>query len=444
VNTFSISFLVINGAFLLLLPKRWALLPLLMGACYITRGQITELGPFHFSVLRILIGVGMVRLILRGERLESGSNGLDWLMLAWAFWLLLSSSYHENPSAALITRLGNVYDACGIYLLVRVFCRSFDDLEGLFRLVPILLVPVALEMIYEKIMVTNLFSILADGFATPAIREGNIRARGPFAHAINGGTLGAVCLPLIVPLWRNHRKVALIGVAACLVIIFTSGSSGPIMSAVAGIAALLMWNYRHLTRVARWMGVGAYIALELVMKDPAYYIIARIDIAGGSASWHRARLIQSAIEHLSEWWLVGTDYTRHWMPSGVSWSPNHTDITSHYLQMGVMGGLPLMVLFIAVLAKGFSFVGQTLRERPELSPQSMFMFWALGASLFAHATTFISVAYFDQSFVFLYLTLACMGSIESASRSANASAVSEQYKPDSLGPDWRVGSRASD
>ena len=118
-NAFTITFLVISGALLLLLPRRWAPLALLMGACYITRGQITELGPLHFSVLRVLIGVGMVRLILRGERLTSGINGLDRLMLAWAFWMLLSSSFHENPSAAFITRLGEVYDACGIYFLVR-------------------------------------------------------------------------------------------------------------------------------------------------------------------------------------------------------------------------------------------------------------------------------------------------------------------------------------
>jgi len=79
------------------------------------------------------------------------------------------------------------------------------------------------------------------------------------------------------------------------------------------------------------------------------------------------------------------------------------DITNHYLRMDVDGGLPLMLLFIAILAKGFSYVGRTLRQIPESSPQSRFMIWALGASLFAHAATFI--------FVFIYLTLAAVGSV---------------------------------
>ena len=41
------------------------------------------------------------------------------------------------------------------------------------------------------------------------------------------------------------------------------------------------------------------------------------------------------------------------------------------------------------------------------------MVWALGASLFANAATMISVSYFDQSFVFLYLKLAAIGSLKS-------------------------------
>ena len=147
------------------------------------------------------------------------------------------------------------------------------------------------------------------------------------------------------------------------------------------------------------------------MKAPAYYIIQRIDLTGGSTGWHRARLIESAFEHLHEWWMVGTDYTRHWMPTGVYWSPQHTDITNHYIYMGVLGGLPLMLLFIAILAKGFSIVGQTLWYLANQPPKMRFMVWSLGASLFVHAVTLTSVSFFDQSPLFLYLTLAGICSV---------------------------------
>jgi hypothetical protein len=55
-------------------------------------------------------------------------------------------------------------------------------------------------------------------------------------------------------------------------------------------------------------------------------------------------------------------------------------------------------------------VGDGLREQAGLSPRDQFMLWALGSALFAHVVTFFSVSYFDQSFVFLYVTLAAIGS----------------------------------
>jgi len=397
-------------ATLLLLPRRWAALPLLVGACYITRDSLFQLGPFHFSVIRMLIATGLVRMIMRRERLADRINNLDWLVLVWSLWVLLSSMFHEDSSAALVYRLGLAYDACGIYFLVRVFCQLFDDVVGLSRLTAILLLPVAVEMIYEKLTGNNLFYVLSGISVDLTIREGHIRAQGPFAHAIIAGTVGAVCLPLMVLLWHQHRKAAVIGIGACAVMIFTCASSGPILSMVAALGALFMWRHRQQIRLVRWLAVAAYIALDLFMNDPAYYIIARIDLVGGSTGWFRARLIQSAFEHLSEWWLGGTDHTRHWMPSGVSWSAEHTDVTNQYLRMGVIGGLPLMVLFIGTLIKGFSFVGGALRWLSKGSLQHQFTCWALGASLFAHATTFVSVSYFDQSFVFLYLILAAIGS----------------------------------
>ena len=168
------------------------------------------------------------------------------------------------------------------------------------------------------------------------------------------------------------------------------------------------------------------------MQAPAYYLMARTGMGG--SGWHRARLIQTSIEHLHEWWLAGTDYTRHWMPTGVSWSPDHTDITNHYIQMGIYGGLPLMVLFIFILAKGFSYVGETLKNEDEQKPGHQFFLWALGASLFANVATMISVSYFDQSFIFLYLVLAAIGSIWSAmvpSAAIHGTAVSKRFSANS-------------
>jgi hypothetical protein len=409
-NFIAIVFIIFSGVVLLTIPRQWAALPMLAGAFYMTLAQVITLGPIHLQPLRILIAIGLLRVIIRGERLAGQMNSLDWLMVTWGCWAMLSSLFHKDPSGVLVNRLGLVYNGCGIYFLLRVFCQSLDDAIRLCRITAILLIPLSIEMLSEKATGYNLFSALGAPEISE-VRNGSIRAQGPFAHSILAGTVGAVCLPLMIGIWQQHRKTAIAAIVACFLIIYASASSTPILSALFAIGSLVMWHWRQQMRLIRWLAVLGYIGLELVMQAPAYFLLARLDLTGSSTSWHRAALIETGLKHFSEWWLVGTDYTRHWMAYGVAGSEDHIDVTNYYLRMGIDGGLPLMLLFIAILAKGFSIVGLTLQQAGNLSTASRFMIWAFGASLFSHAATFISVSYFDQSFVFLYLTLAAICSI---------------------------------
>jgi hypothetical protein len=405
VNPLATLLLVANAAALLVLPPRWAALPLLVGACYMPFGPGMELGPLHFPALRLLIAVGLLRVLARGERLAGGVNGLDRLMLLWVAWAIGSSVLHRDVSATFVNRLGLVYNACGIYFLLRVFCRSPDDVVGLCRIAAILLAPLALALLSEQATGRNLYAALGGAAPVSELRGGVIRAQGPFLHPILAGSVGATSLPLMFALWRRQRAIAIAGMAACLAMIYASASSGPILSAAFGLGALALWPWRRHMRLLRWVAVLGYVLLDLAMEAPAYYLIARVDLTGSSTSWHRSELIRAAIRHFSDWWLAGTDYTRNWLATGVGWSANHVDVTNYYIMMGVYGGLALMLLFIAVLAKGFAMVGQAVHAA---DPAAGFVMWSLGATLFAHAATFVSVSYFDQSVVFLYLTLAAI------------------------------------
>lgn len=419
----AILFLLFFGAALFGLPRRWAALPLLAGACYMTLGQAIEFGPFNFYVVRLLLLVGFIRVLVRRERPAGGLAGMDWLMILWGGWALAASAFHAEFSSALVNRLGMTYNTLGVYFLIRCFCQDHEDVVRLIKMTAILLVPVALEMALEHLTQHNLFAALGGVPAEPEIRNGRLRAQGPFAHSILAGTVGAVCAPLMVGLWRRHSWVAKMGLAACLLMVFASASSGPLMSVIFGAVALLFWRWRRYTRQLGIAAVIGYILLDLVMKAPAYYLIARVDLVGGSTGYHRARLIQAAAENLNEWWFAGTDYTRHWMPYGVPWSEDHADITNHYLAQGVRGGLPLMLLFILILWAGFRYVGQALRLNQEALGQDQFLPWTLGASLLAHAATCTSVAYFDQSFLFLYSALAMAGSLRQAAQPSVESLV---------------------
>jgi len=253
-----------------------------------------------------------------------------------------------------------------------------------------------------------------------------VRAAGPFGHAILAGTAGAAAITLCYLLRHRDKWRFLAGTAACLVIVVASASSGPIMTAGAGLFALALWRWRSRLRWFQWGGVLAIAALHIIMKAPVWYLLARIDLAGGSTGWHRAELITAAVEHFDEWWLLGTDYTRHWIPYGVLWSTEQIDITNYYLKMGVIGGLALMLIFIAILFKAFQLLGAKMRSVRGDGTSAEFILWCVGATLFAHCVTFFAIGYFDQSYVFLFLLV---GSVPGLTSAAVRSRLSRSHKP---------------
>lgn len=410
-NAFATFFLLVNAIALLAVPRRWAPIPLLAGACYMTLGQGVEIGPFNFPVMRLILLVGFVRVLCRREGLVGGVTGLDRLLLAWGAWAIVAGLLTQP----LVRQLGLAYNTLGIYFLIRIFCRDTDDLVFLLKNLAIILVPVALEMINEQLTGRNFFGVFGGVPESVVVRGAKLRAQGPFAHAILAGTVGAACLPFMIGLWQQHRRLATFGIITCVIIVVACKSSGPVMTVLFGLFALLLWRWRQYTRHMRLAAVAAYLLLDLVMKAPAYYLLARVDLTGSSTGWHRAELIRQAIRHLDEWWFSGATYTRHWMPYGVVWSENQCDITNQYILYGVMGGLPLMLLFLLILWRAFSYVGNWLARNADAEIGRQKLVWASGVALFSQAAACTSVAYFDQSFVFLFLNLGVLGSLHASS-----------------------------
>ena len=89
------------------------------------------------------------------------------------------------------------------------------------------------------------------------------------------------------------------------------------MTAAFVLLGLILWNARKYMRLIRWGALFGIVAVAIVMNAPLYYLIARIDLTGSSTGYHRAALIDAAITHANEWWVGGTDHTRHWMPYGL-------------------------------------------------------------------------------------------------------------------------------
>jgi hypothetical protein len=412
VNVVALIFLLVSATSLLTLPRKWAPIPLLASCCYMTIGQGIDLGPISLPVYRIILAVGLLRVILRRE-MPGRINPIDKLMAAWAIWILFASLFHEwKPGSGPIYASGFVYNISLVYFLTRAWCRDLTELESVLKMVAWLLVPVAVAMVTEHLAKRNYFGVFFGGIEEKVyMRDGKIRAQGPFVHPLLAGTVGAVCFPLFIGIWRKYRVSAVIGIAACLVIVPASKSSGPLMSLFFGICALFMWRFRTWVRTLQWSVIGTYVLADILMTRPAYYLISKIDLTGSSTGWYRSHLIEMAISHISEWWAFGTDYTVQWTGIAVDAAGKMSDITNYYLWMGVVGGLPAMLLLIAILWRAFSWVGKIAKSTSPESDDHRFMIWCLGAGLLAHAVTSLSMGYPDQSMMFFWLNVGAISSL---------------------------------
>ena len=412
----SLLFTLLMGIITLFLPRRFAVVPILVLACYMTLGQRIIIATADFTMLRIILLFCWVRIILRGELSSIKFNTIDKALILYIISAIITYTFLWNTTAALINRLGLAYDAIGLYFSFRILIRDFDDINLLLKTLAIIIVPLAGLMLVEKVTGRNLFYIFGGVSMLSEIRDGSVRCRGSFAHPILAGTFGATSIPFFIALWFKNegaKALAITGFIAATVIAVTPASSGPAMAYLFAIIGMLMWRFREHMRTIRWGILFSLIALHMVMKAPVWFLIGRLGHLIGGGGWHRSALIDTFIHHFNEWWFIGTTYTRHWMPTGVTYSPDQTDITNQFIRVAVDGGMVTLILFTAVIVLCFRGVGQSLEAAKDEQFAVRILLWAMGAALVAHIASFFSVRYFDQIIVFWYLLLALISTISS-------------------------------
>lgn len=400
VNFFGIAFTLTMGFFLILLPRRYAVIPVIITACYITMGQRLVVFSLNFTMMRVLVLFGWARLTLRHE-FEIRLNAIDKAIMWWTASSIITYTLLWWTAEALVNRMGVAFNAIGMYFMFRCLVRDFEGIKTVIKALALITVPLAAAMLLEKSTARNIFAVFGGVPEFTGARDGVLRSQGSFGHPILAGTFGATLMALFVSLWYQDRGrlLAAAGLISASVITFTSGSSGPAMAYIFTWIALGAWTLRRHMREVRWFIALSVIGLHLMMKAPVWFMIARVNVFSGSTGYHRAQLIDRAVSHLGEWWLIGTQSTAHW-----AW--HLFDITNQYILEGVEGGLITMAVFIYIIVLCFKGLGRALWTMEGRSFPLQKCVWSMGAALFAHVISFMSVSYFDQNILFWYLLLA--------------------------------------
>ena len=428
VSPLGLGVTLLMGLLLILLPRKYAFIPLLALTCFMTMGQRVLIVGLNFTMIRILILLGWLRLILRREFRPIEFNGLDRVILIWSVVGVVAYSLLWLTSEAMIYRLGQAYNAVGTYFLFRYMIQDMDDIKRLLRTLAVFVIPLAALMIVEKSTGRNVFASLKGVPEMSEVRLGVIRCQGPFAHSILAGTFGASLLPLLLAMPRqgmSSRFLSWLALIAAVVIVVMGGSSGPIMACMFGLIGFCFWPLRDYMRAVRWAIVCLLVALQLAMKAPIWFLIARVSVFDGSTGYHRSFLIQQAVTNFDEWWLFGVQSTAHWGYEMV-------DITNQYIRQGIEGGVLTMGLYVAILVLAFRMVGRGMRSHQDRPTQ--FLIWSMGCALVVHMFSFISVSYFDQNFVNWYLLLAMIASVLEVREPALDPVPDGESQPDEQDP----------
>ncbi len=388
------------------LKREYAFVPIILLACFFTLGERLLIFGFNFTVLRMLLIVTWVRILARKELSRVEFNAVDKVIILYGVLSIVMNFLLERTGASLQNRFGLVYDVFGVYFFFRAVIRDIGDVERFIKSLAIILFPLVILMSFEKLTGRNLFAVFGGVAEFSGVRDGSLRVQGPFRHPILAGTFGATVMPFFVGLWftGRNRFFSVLGFSASTAISLLAASSGPVIAYVGGFSAIFLWRFRENMRAIRWSILGLLIATHMAMKAPIWYLIGRFSLIFGGTGWHRSDLIDQAVKHFSEWWLLGTTYTAHWAEHSCLITlpdvPNMVDITSQYILIGVNGGVFPIMAFIAIISYGFREVGRSWRYTEPVLPDSAMLIWTLGCALLGHTLSFTSVSYFDQLNVF--------------------------------------------
>jgi hypothetical protein len=368
-------------------PRNKVIVPFLLGCFTIPIQQVVVVGGLHFTVLRILIIAGLIRMaILGGGKFPGGVNGVDRTVILWAISLQTILSLQWMEMQAFIHNLGDFLDILGGFLVVRFFIPDGETVRRTIKTLAVICVIQGVCMLNEQIFRVNVFGYIGGFGPGLTIRDGKIRSEGVLG-CIPGGAFAGALIPLFLWLWteRKCRKLAYAGLAGATTMVLTSNSSTSLLALAAIVLAIFFWPLRKQMRLVRWALALTLVALHLVMKAPVWALIARIDLTGSSSGDHRYKLVDGCIRHFSDWWLLGYKFYDQW-------GYGYFDVCNQFVVQALNGGLLALVAYIAIFSRSFGAIGKA-RKKVAGDRGREWLLWCLGSALFSVVVAHFGINY---------------------------------------------------
>ena len=179
INGLGLAFTLLMCLLMLVLPRRFALVPVIILTCYMTMGERLMVAGANFTMIRIVTMAGWTRIIFRGEVRLLKLNPIDKAVVAWAISSIVMYTLLWQTGQAFINRMGFAYDSFGLYFLFRYLVLDLNDIKRTVRILAILIVPLAAAMLAEKMTGRNVFAVFGGVMEFTRTRDGSAPPRGP-------------------------------------------------------------------------------------------------------------------------------------------------------------------------------------------------------------------------------------------------------------------------
>ncbi len=416
----TLTFALVLSVLVLTLRPKYALVAYIIGLLWYPAYLAVSIGTIDILVGRFVVAVLLMRCYFDDKiRCKFKWNRLDTLVtLSMVVYVGTYLITQVNPIAQTLEgRAGFVMDTWCAYLAARFIVTDRSKLISIVKCIAIAMVPLAILGVIEAFTGWQPFAPLwrfspwfRGGRFVSEGRWGLARAVGPFSHAILFGGVFAMFLPLIYYFRRekgNWGSLTYIISGIVMLGALSSMSSGPWVMVIVVIFCLVMEKHKQLIKPMFIFLVFSCISIGIASNRPFYHVIASWANPLGGASWHRARLIDLAIENFDEWWMVGYgDKDPGW---GQYLGMGRTDVTNEYILNGVRYGILGIIALCAVLAKAFRDLISTYRRMRDPALKSLC--WAFGSLLFSVAVAWMSVSFFGQLSTLVYCSFGMIGSL---------------------------------
>lgn len=403
-----LGIVLIASVLMLSLPRTRAILPLLVIQTLVPASQRIVILGLDFSFSRILILLGIARILTRGEYRWWRIQKIDRCFLAWCLVSLGVYTIRHGSAGAFIFRMGFAVDTLGLYVLARIWIRQRADLDVIATAMVGLALLAACLFTWEKVSHSNGYAFIGGAQSYVSIRDGVIRCMGPFKHPILAGAFWVGVIPWIATRWATRptrRLSTLAGLFAVVAVVMMSGSSTPLLGMIVVVIGFAAYGIRRYMAWIRWGALGVGACLHLVMSKPIWHLISRVSVSSGSTGYHRYRLIDAAVNHWQDWFFLG-------VVSTAGWGFYLFDVTNQFVKEAVDGGILGLSLFVAYLCAAFGCVGRLWRfERNGRG--GAIQIWGLGVALFSQCVMFlgISINHGPQNLFIWLLTIGACGGL---------------------------------